>query len=209
MNSLEEHPSLKRGMGLLLLVMGIALLAFLLFALGKDLSLWIFGRSATAQVVDAWAKATNSGDQEELTFHYYVRYRFTTPEGQAIVSTKSVSAQEWVGVGHGSRGQGGVDFYSGEAEGPVPPVYQEQEHLSEFAEGGIASAAEVPIIYFPLYPAHNRLEESRFVPLLACTYVPLLVMAGLALIGARELLRTDPTQDHWEIQQVASVRVEN
>jgi len=209
MHDLDDYPSLKRGLGLLLLVASIALLAFLLFALGKDLSLWIFGRPATAQVVDSWAKATNSGEQEELAFRYYVRYRFTTPEGKVVVSTKTVSAQEWVGVGHGSRGQGGVDFYSGEAEGPAAPVYQEQEHLSEFAEGGIATAAEVAVIYFPLYPAHNRLEEARFVPLLACTYVPLLVMAGLALLGARHLLGTEATHDRWQMRQVAEVRVEN
>ncbi|MEJ2210765.1 MAG: hypothetical protein P8129_17235 [Anaerolineae bacterium] len=209
MHTLDDYPSLKRGLGLVLLVAGMALSAFLLFALGKDLSLWIFGRPVSAQVVDSWAKATNSGEQEELAFRYYVRYRFATPEGKVVVSTKTVSAQEWVGVGHGSQGQGGVDFYTGEAEGPSAPVYQEQEHLSEFAEGGMATAAQVNVIYFPLYPAHNRLAEGRFVPLLACTYVPLLAMAGLALLGARQFLHTDPAEDRWQIREVAPVRAEN
>jgi len=39
---------------------------------------------------------------------------------------------------------------------------------------------KVPVAYFPLYPAYNRLDDSRYVPFLACLYVPLLV---LVLVG--------------------------
>jgi hypothetical protein len=210
MQILEESPSVKKGLGMLLLVAGIALAAFMLFALGKDLSLWLFGQPTMAQLVDCWAEATNAGEQEELTFRYYVRYRFITPGGKTIVSTKTVSAQEWVGVGHGARGQGGVDFYSGEAEGAAAPVYQEQEHLSEFTAGGVADASQVAVVYFPPYPAHNRLEESRFVPLLACTYVPFLALAGMALLAARHLLRPDMVgQDRWHSIQGTALRAEN
>jgi hypothetical protein len=41
----------------------------------------------------------------------------------------------------------------------------------------------VPIVYFPLYPDHNRLDESRYVPLLACAYVPLVLLC-LGVVGA-------------------------
>jgi hypothetical protein len=208
-SSLEDYPSLKRGLGVLLLVLSVALFGFLLFALGKDLSLWIFGQRATAQVIDQWAQATNAGEQEELTFRYYVRYRFSTPGGKVVVSTKTIAAQEWVGVGHGSQGRAGVDFYSGEAQGPAAPVYQEQEHLSEMVAGGLMSAAQVDVVYFPLYPAHNRLQESRFVPLLACTYVPFLALAGLVLVGARRMLADNPARDRWQIERVTALAAEN
>jgi hypothetical protein len=210
MPSLEDIPSLKRGLGGLLLILGLALLAFLLFALGKDLSLWVFGETASAQVVDRWAEPTNAGEQEELSFDYYVRYRFTTPGGKVIFTTKTVAAQEWVGVGHSSRGQGATDFYTGEEVGASAPVYQEQAHLSEFSEGGLMSAEEVRVVYFPLFPAHNRLEESRFVPLLACTYVPFLAVAGLLLVAGRYLLKKEPVwEDDWPIQQVTALTAEN
>jgi hypothetical protein len=202
---LKEHPSLKKGLGALLLVVSVALIGFLLFALGQDLSLWVFGQSTTGQVIDSWAEAMNEGEQEELYFRYFVHYRFSTPKGQVIVSTKPVSAQEWVGVGHGGRGQGGADFYSGEAVGASAPVYQEQEHLSEFTEGGLLDAPEVAVVYFPLYPAHNRLEESRYVPLLACTYMPLLVVAGMSFVAARHLLRGGTTWRRWRLGQMASL----
>jgi len=188
MSSLEDYPFLKKGLGVLLLIGGGALLAFLLFSLSKDLSLWLLGRRASAQIINQWVEATNLEEQDILEFRYYIRYAFSTPSGKIVVSTKPVAAQEWVGVGHGAQGQGGADFYSGDAVGPAAPVYQEQEHLSEFAAGGLMSAPTVDIVYFPLYPQHNRLEESRFLPLLACTYVPFLVVAVLALMAARGLL---------------------
>lgn len=209
MFTLEDHPSLKNALGVLLLIGGIALLASMLFALGKDLSLWVFGQTATAQVVDRWVETTDTGEQGELDFRYFVRYRFSTPEGRVIVSTKTVAAQEWVGVGHGSQGQGGADFYSGEAQGPAAPVYREQEHLSEFVDGGLMSAAEVGVVYFPLVPDHNRLDETRLVPLLACTYAPFVVVACLALVVARRLLKNESTQDNWRIEQVATFSAED
>jgi hypothetical protein len=188
MSSLDDYPFLKKGVGVLLLIGGGALLAFLLYSLSRDLSLWVLGRRASAQVIDQWVEATNPEEQDVLEFRYYIRYAFSTPSGRIVVSTKTVAAQEWVGVGQGAQGQGGADFYSGDAVGPAAPVYQEQEHLSEFAAGGLMSAPTVDIVYFPLYPEHNRLEESRFVPILACTYVPLLVVTVLALLAARGLL---------------------
>lgn len=210
MSSLEDNPSLKRSLGVLMLIGGVALLGFLLFTLAKDLSLWVFGQTTTAQVIDQWAEPTNAGESEDLVFDYYVRYRFTTPEGKVIATTKTVAAQEWVGVGHGSRGRVGADFYTGEELGASAPVYQEQPHVSEFAAGGVMAASEVTVVYFPLYPAHNRLEESRFMPLLACTYVPFLVVAGLLLVAARRLLGSAAAwHDERRIRQVTALPAEN
>jgi len=209
MHSLEDHPSLKKTLGVLVLIGGVALVGFLLFALGKDLSLWILGQTTTAQVIDRWAEPTNAGEREELNFEYYVRYRFITHEGKVVVSTKTVAAQEWVGVGHSSRGEGAADFYSGEQVGASAPVYQEQAHLSEFSAGGLMSASEVRVVYFPLFPTHNRLQETRLVPLLACTYVPFLAVAGALLVVGRHLLRTEVVSEReWRIEQVTAVPAE-
>ena len=40
----------------------------------------------------------------------------------------------------------------------------------------------VDVIYFPLIPTHNRLSDTRYIPIYICLYVPVLV---LGLIGFR------------------------
>jgi hypothetical protein len=48
------------------------------------------------------------------------------------------------------------------------------------------------------------------VPLLACTYVPFLALAGMALLAARHLLRPDMVgQDRWHSIQGTALRAEN
>jgi hypothetical protein len=198
MDLLEDYPGIKRVAGWLSLLLAAALLGFLLFTLGKDVALWIFGRPATASIVERWAEPVGDPDAPELDFRYYVRYRFQTPEGRVVTSVKAVSAQEWTGVGFGAQGRASVDEFDGEAEGPAAPVYREQEHLTENTGGGLLTLGQVPIVYFPLYPAHNRIEESRYVPVLACTYLPFLVMAGAGLLVARHLLRREEVGGRWE-----------
>jgi len=195
---LEDYPILKRAAGGLLLALAAVLLGSLLFALGQDLALWVFGQPATAYVVERWAEPVGDPDAAELDFRYYVRYRFQTPEGQVVTSAKAVSAQEWAGVGFSSQGRAAVDEYDGEAEGPAAPVYREQEHLTENTSGGLLNLGQVSVVYFPLYPAHNRIEESRYVPMLACTYLPFLVLAGAGLLAARHLLRREEVGGRWE-----------
>jgi len=50
----------------------------------------------------------------------------------------------------------------------------------EWASLGLGGAVEV--VYLPLYPAHNRLDDSRLVPVLACTYLPLMFLSGAGLV---------------------------
>jgi hypothetical protein len=205
---LEDHPLFRPALIGLLLAVGVGLTAFLLFALGKDLALWVFGEHTMATVVASWAEPVGDKSQEELSFRYYLQYEFATPDGKLVTSTKSVSVQEWVGVGAGAQGRSTVDFYDGSAHGPAAPVYREQEHLTEFNAGGVAEAGTLAVVYFPLHPAHNRLEESRFIPLLACLYVPFLALGGAALGAARHLLRSQRSEGRanrtkWTTWQVA------
>lgn len=188
MQTLEDHRLFRPTAIGLLLVTGIGLLGFLLFALGKDVSLWVFGEHTTATVVDRWAEQVADEDAAELSFRYYVTYRFVMPDGDSVTSTRRVAVQEWVGVSSGARGRSSVDFYDGTSQGPAAPVYREQKHLTEFNAGGVDTGETIAIVYFPLYPAHNRMDESRYVPFLACTYLPLIALAGAALAGARHLL---------------------
>ena len=208
MQTLEDHPLFRPAMTGLLLLIGAGLLGFLLFAFGKDVALWVFGRHVAATVVDRWAEPVGDKSREELSFHYYVRYRFATPDGRIVTSVKPVAVQEWVGVSAGAHGSASVDWFDGSSQGPAAPVYQEQEHLAEF-NAGMEAGGTVDVVYFPLYPAHNRMAEGRFVPLLACTYLPLFLLGGAALAGARQLLRAQRAEAlahraRWTGWQVAN-----
>jgi hypothetical protein len=50
----KNRLSAKKLAGVLLLVTGLACLAFTLVNLARDLSLWVLGRHTTAEVVDLW-----------------------------------------------------------------------------------------------------------------------------------------------------------
>ncbi len=47
---------------------------------------------------------------------------------------------------------------------------------------GMGKGQSIDILYFPLYPNLNRLDNSRWVFFLSCTYLPLIV---ISLIGLR------------------------
>lgn len=63
---------------------------------------------------------------------------------------------------------------------------------SALEEGG-----DVLVVYFPLYPQHNRVDESRFVPMLACAYLPLAIVAWASLGVGWYLLRPTRVQTWW------------
>jgi hypothetical protein len=172
--SLRNRPWGKALAGVLLLVLGLACLAFVIVNLTKDASLWIWGQRTTAEVVDWWAEQTSESGASEAAFQYFIRYQFTTSDGQVITKTSSVSAIEWVGLGQGSVSGGGASVGGGEVR-PAAGVYQEQAQVPPSTTGGLEEGSPVAVVYFPPYPTHNRLDESRFIPVLACAYVPLVV----------------------------------
>lgn len=47
---------------------------------------------------------------------------------------------------------------------------------------GMWEGQQIDIVYFPLYPNLNRLDDSRWVFFLGCTYIPLIV---ISIIGLR------------------------
>jgi hypothetical protein len=52
------------------------------------------------------------------------------------------------------------------------------------------TAGTISVIYFPLYPAHARLEEAQFIPILLCSYLPLGLVGWLGLRGGWHFIRS-------------------
>jgi hypothetical protein len=60
------------------------------------------------------------------------------------------------------------------------------------------------VVYFPLYPQHNRIQESRFISVLACAYVPLVILAWAALGVGWYLLRPTRVRTWWFSRRAGS-----
>ncbi len=184
-----EYSLPKTLVGTLLLVFGLACLAFIIINLARDLSLWVFGQRVEAEVVKLWAERTSDDDAEQHTFRYFVRYQFATPDGKVITGSSGVNPVEWVGLGSSGRGSTGADYFDDSAVGPAAPVYQEGLHIPQDGIGGMREGERIAVVYFPPFPQHNRLDESRFIAMLACTYVPLVILGVVSLVFGWRLFR--------------------
>jgi len=205
-NSPMARPWGMMVVGGLLLSVGLVCFAFVVVSLALDLSLWLFGQPATATVIDRWVVQTNEPDAAEYTFNYYLSYRFETDRGQVITETTRVSAMEWAGLGTGGQGRAGVDIFDDQAVQAAAPVYQEQKHIPQETLGGTEEGDEIAAIYFPPVPSHNRLEESNYVPILACAYVPFFVLGVIGIGAGWRLIRPAATRQEraWFGRQAAS-----
>jgi len=63
--------------------------------------------------------------------------------------------------------------------------------------GALTEGGPIDVVYFPLYPQHNRVDESRFVSVLACAYIPFVLFAWGALAGGVYLLRPARVRERW------------
>jgi len=190
---IEEHPSVRRVLGLLLLTAGLFCLGLVLVSLVRDGTLWVFGEKSLAVVVESWAEQTSDEGAREVTFDYFVSYQFQTQDGQQITATSKVGAGEWVGVGYGQQASVRPDVLDGASQHAAAPVYQDQKHITEHTSGGIEEGSGLDIVYFPLYPDHNRLDDSRFVALLACANLPFAVVGAISMLLGWRLLRNPAT----------------
>lgn len=187
---LEEHPLVRRLIGLGLLVGGFACTVFVAYSLARDGSLWLFGKKTSAVVVESWAEQTSAEGAPEVTFDYFIRYQFQTENGQVITASSRVGAGEWIGVGYGQQASVRHDAMDDQAQPAAAPVFQDQKHITEHTSGGMVEGQGVDIVYFPLYPVHNRLDESRFVALLACAYLPFVFVGVSAIIVGLRIARS-------------------
>lgn len=175
---LEESRLFRTALAALLLAVGLGCLTFLLFSLARDLSLWVFGRRVEAVVVDRWAQETSPEGALVKSFEYYIAYQFTTKDGRRFTRASTVGSREWVGLG---------------MPGASHVVYQEQETVpADWVQDevrGTAPGELVEVLYFPPYPAHNRLRDTRYIPVYFCLYVPVLVLALAGLYLGLSVLR--------------------
>lgn len=182
----------RRLVGGLFLVCGAICLVLIVVYLARDLSLWVLGQRTTGQIVEKWAEQTSSDDQRERTFRYLVRYQFTTPDGRVFTRSSTVAPQEWVGLGRGAQQSHGGTGLIADDSGTATGVYQEQANVPPATIGGLEVGSPIDVVYFPLYPAHNRLDESRLIPILVLAYVPLVALGLVGLWGGWYLVRSDP-----------------
>jgi hypothetical protein len=155
------------------MVAGLAILAFVALNLGQDASLWFFGRRTEAQVVGKWIERDAREGEGDPTFRYYLRYRFETPGGLEVTGVSRMAAQEWSAVEH----TGSVDVLSRDEGGTL-----------NGSVGTIDGTGSVEVVYFPAYPTHNRLDDSRFMAVVGCAYVPLIALGFTGLVAGRRLL---------------------
>jgi hypothetical protein len=155
---LQERPLGNLLLGALLTLVGIVGLLIIAYYLVQDVSIWVFGRHAEAEVLDLWVEQTNQVEEGELTFQYFVKYAFMIPSGEIFVGSSTVAGLEW---------------------------------------GALSIGGPIDIVYFALYPAHSRLDESRFVSVLACAYVPLLTLTWVCLAIGWYLLDPRRGKDRW------------
>ena len=81
-------------------------------------------------------------------------------------------------------------FVRYEFTAPGGQVITKTSPLSVLEWGAMETGGPVSAIYFPLYPAHTRLEEGRFIPILLCSYLPLALVGWGGLSGGLHLIRS-------------------
>jgi hypothetical protein len=172
---ISERPRwVRRLAGATVVSVGLALLAFVVLSLVQDASLWVLGRRTTAQVVGAWIEQDVEARPETPTFRWFIRYQFGTPDGREVTGVSRVSAAEWAAMGHSD---------------PLEVVNRQGGSVPQPGVGAVEDGGSVDVVYLPAYPAHNRPDESRFVPVLACAYVPLILLGWAGLAAGRGLLQ--------------------
>lgn len=64
---------------------------------------------------------------------------------------------------------------------PSGQVVTKTSKASAIEWSGMGKGQTIDIVYFPLYPDLSRLDDSRWVLFLSCTYLPLIVISILGL----------------------------
>lgn len=164
---------IRKGVAYTLVAFGLISLSVAMTSLAKDLAIWVSGQRCAAEAVDIWVEQVPN-DTGAPGSRYYLGYECTTLDGRTFTGTSRVAPQEWSGLGMGETARA---------------AYQEQASVPTHDIGGLEPSRAVAVIYFPLYPAHNRLDESRLVPVLACSYTPLVLLGCGSLVGWCRLLQ--------------------
>ena len=139
----------KKIVGIVIFAFGLIFCFLLLKNAATDFPIWVFGRQTTGVVEKKWYELIEENNAGELSFNYFISYRFTSPNGESLFGSTRLSAQEWM----------------------------------THKEGG-----EVGIIYASFNPSINRVDDSRFRPLLACSYIPFILIVWFSLVWGWNIL---------------------
>ena len=80
-------------------------------------------------------------------------------------------------------------FITYEFTTPAGKIITGSSQLGGMEWSALGVGSPVDIVYFPLYPVHNRLDDTRFILLLAITYLPLVFLTWAGLTLGCHLLR--------------------
>lgn len=174
-STLTQPGRMKCLAGFLLAAAGLVVLAFVGVNLAQDASLWVLGRHTKARVTDAWIEQGADDRRGMPVYHWYVRYQFTTPGGRMVIGSSQMTAQEWTAL---------------ELRNPVELAVPVQGSKGQSDGTTLEEDSSVDVVYFPAYPAYNRLDQSRFVPILACAYVPLIILGWAGVAAGRRLFQS-------------------
>jgi hypothetical protein len=81
--------------GVLLFAAGLACAVFLAASLANDLSIWVLGRAVSGQVTEHWIEQIGDRTVDDPTFHFHIRYSYTTADGRVFSREATLSAVEW------------------------------------------------------------------------------------------------------------------
>jgi hypothetical protein len=74
-------------------------------------------------------------------------------------------------------------FSTTEGETVIGKSKVTEDEFMGYQEGG-----EIMIKYSPLNPSNNRLDDSRFMPFLLCSYIPFILISIFSLVAGREMI---------------------
>jgi hypothetical protein len=163
-NWLDQNSLRRKIGGSLLLAIGLIFLFFLSKNAVRDIPIWFFGESVSGEIEESWYELIEE-NKGELSFTYFVSYSFIAPNGEKLIGSTGLSAQEWSGLSVGD---------------------------------------EIIVVYSSLNPEINRIDDSRFVPLLLCSYLPFVVLTWFFLTNGWNILYAEfkkPETEDWIVEK--------
>lgn len=89
-------------------------------------------------------------------------------------------------------------------DGPEGEEFTGSSRLGAQEWMGLSPGTEVIVMYSSLNPENNRIDDSRFMPMLLCSYVPFVIIAWFLVVNGwkilyRQFKKTEP--DFWVLEE--------
>jgi len=86
--------------GFVVLIIGIVLTVLLVQSLLRDIPVWVFGRRTTAIIEETSYEYIEKDDRNLI---FFFKYRFTTHDGETVVSSSRATEEEYISYRAGSE----------------------------------------------------------------------------------------------------------